>query len=145
MAADDWISDPATLEAITAKEDVHGEWWEIPDDELFDCRMALFYLDAGGINFYLPAYLTLALRNDFIFRSYNGLIPILTSEPKSGEMGREYFHTRFSKIVGAKKVVCIEFLRLLKLHLESLDQTTFTKSHLERVERLMDEEFWAGK
>lgn len=57
MAMDDWIEDEETLKQITAEKDYIGEWWNIPKSDLRSCMMALCYLDAHGIEFYLPAYM----------------------------------------------------------------------------------------
>ena len=61
MEKDNWVSDPDVLAKITADQDLKGEWWQIPDKELQECLLGSAYLDASGIEFYLPAYLTLAL------------------------------------------------------------------------------------
>ena len=55
------VSDPDVLAKITADQDLKGEWWQIPDKELQDCFQGYAHLDASGIEFYLPAYLTVAL------------------------------------------------------------------------------------
>ena len=70
MEKDNWVSDPDVLAKITADQDLKGEWWQIPDKELQECFLGYAHLDASGIEFYLPAYLTLALNgrkiNDYL-------------------------------------------------------------------------------
>jgi hypothetical protein len=50
MAMNSYATD-AEVESITADQDIHGEWWQIPQDELRDCALALSYLDASGVLF----------------------------------------------------------------------------------------------
>ena len=58
MARDDWVDDEVTLAEITKHQDFIGEWWNVPAEHLQSCMMALSYLDAGGMIFYLPAFMT---------------------------------------------------------------------------------------
>ena len=57
-ARDDWIHDEEQLRSITLRDDFVGDWWDVPDEHLLDCMMALSYLDREGMEFYLPAYMT---------------------------------------------------------------------------------------
>lgn len=111
LLIDEWRADPALLRRTTAQQDIHGEWWEIPAHELRACALAIAYLDAAGVEFYLPAYLTLALDDlsrarlwalNFLDPEINGV----DEDPKR----RDLFHQRLSRIVGAKRNACIAFL-----------------------------------
>ena len=97
MAGDDWVSDPAILLQITAEQDIHGEWWEIPPRELEECTLAISYLDAAGVEFYLPAYMTMAL-DDLVCPKYRDVVG--SHDPDSAgadDALRAYFRDRLSR------------------------------------------------
>ena len=139
MAADDWVSDPETLAQITAKEDIHGEWWEIPEEELKSCTLALCYLDASGIEFYLPAYLSMTLQ-DLKYENYNHILFLLDpgAEGEDEEL-YEYFCQQFEKITKGKKKVCIKFLEYLLA--TKLDQYCESETKQE-IENILVRDFW---
>jgi len=115
MERDNWVSDPDVLAKITADQDLKGEWWQIPDKELQDCSLGYAHLDASGIEFYLPAYLTLALNGRDI-NHYSDAFYQLRVDPEEEDDedirkdDRKFLISRLSKIKGEKKQVCIEFL-----------------------------------
>ena len=115
MAKDDWVDDERTLRDITLREDFNGEWWDVPRAHLHQCMMALSYLDAPGMTFYLPAYMTAILEEPDEFdragvRSSSWQV-VYTMLPNSEEPDLEkYFLEQFSAIGGAMKRVCVEFL-----------------------------------
>ena len=97
MAMDDCISDPDVLRQITTDDDIRGEWWEIPPQELRTCSLGISYLDAAGVEFYLPAYLMLAL-DDFTYPDYRSVVETLDPQSAAGDAKlREYFTDRFSR------------------------------------------------
>lgn len=111
MEVDYWVSDPDVLAKITADQDLKGEWWQIPDKELQDCFLGYAHLDASGIEFYLPAYLTLALNGRNINDYSNAFYWLLNVDPaEDDEDMRKFLISQLSKIKGEKKQVCIEFL-----------------------------------
>ena len=109
MEVDNWVSDPDVLAKITADQDLKGEWWQIPDKELQECFLGYAHLDASGIEFYLPAYLTLALNGRDI-NHYGHAVFLLKVDIEGDEDMTEILISRLSKIKGEKKQVCIEFL-----------------------------------
>ncbi|QLI81684.1 hypothetical protein HZU75_09155 [Chitinibacter fontanus] len=119
MAMDDWITDEKTLKEITEREDYAGSWWDVPRGHLHNCMMALSYLDAAGINFYLPAYMTAIIEKPSDFdkpREYASSWQILFTmlpEDNDPELS-DYFQERFSEIRGERKDVCREFLCYVK-------------------------------
>jgi len=120
MAKDDWVDDQDVLAEITRREDFIGEWWNVPIEHLRSCMMALSYLDAGGMAFYLPAYMTALIERpedfDSATRSASWQI-VFTMLPtdKDPEL-EQYFPNRFAFIDGARKRVCREFLAYLSEH-----------------------------
>ena len=108
MAQDDWISDRDLLLRITAQQDIHGEWWEIPYQELRDCSLAISYLDSAGVEFYLPAYMTMAL-DEFTYPTYRCVLGSL--DPNSAEADarlREYFRDRLSRRAYAQALALLQ-------------------------------------
>lgn len=59
-AIDDYASDEERKKARTLDTETH--WWELPPDKLERFNLVLIYTDAEGFRFYIPAYMTLALR-----------------------------------------------------------------------------------
>jgi hypothetical protein len=59
---DDYAQDE-DVRRVTLEKDYRGEWWEVPERELCECVLARAYLDSDGVQFYLPAYLSLALKD----------------------------------------------------------------------------------
>lgn len=115
MAKDDWVDDEGTLREITRREDYIGEWWNVPRAHLLQCMMALSYLDAPGMAFYLPAYMTAVLEEPEKFdepglRSSSWqVIHTMLPNDEDPELER-YFFGQFSKFSGAMKRICREFL-----------------------------------
>lgn len=121
VAKDDWVSDEKTLREITSQKDYIGSWWDVPRDHLHQCMTALSYLDAAGIEFYLPAYMTAAIESPELFdipgkRSSSWLIVITMTPDTEDSTLLEYFLDRFSRIIGSKKQVCREFLEHIACH-----------------------------
>jgi hypothetical protein len=59
-AIDDYADDNQRKKARLLDTDVH--WWEIAPEQLEKFYSALFYMDAEGFRYYIPAYMTQALR-----------------------------------------------------------------------------------
>jgi len=119
MAMDDWIEDQDTLRRITAEKDYIGEWWNVPKSDLHSCMMALCYLDAHGIEFYLPAYMLAVISEPITFdepkvrsSSWQVVFTLLPphNQPDSTEDYLEYFYWQLSRIDGNKKKVVRKFL-----------------------------------
>src|SRR5690606_23087778 len=103
------------LGKVTAEQDIHAQWWEIPARELQEGVLAIAYLDAVGVEFYMPAYLTLALGDlsrarlwalNFLDPEINGV----DEDPRR----RDLFFERLSRIVDAKRSACIAFLDFVR-------------------------------
>ena len=114
MAKDDWIEDQVKLKEITRSKDYIGHWWEVPLEQLLSCRLALSYLDADGIEFYLPAYMVAVVEHPIAFdrpqvSSSWEIVHLMTPDNNNQEL-RAYFHERFSKIIGGKRRACRDFL-----------------------------------
>jgi hypothetical protein len=115
MAKDDWVDDENTLRDITLRDDFNGEWWDVPRAHLHQCMMALSYLDAQGMAFYLPAYMSAILEEPEEFdrrgvKSSSWQV-IHTMLPNNEDRELEkYFLEQFSAFDGAMKRVCVEFL-----------------------------------
>jgi hypothetical protein len=145
VAADEWVSDPIELARITAEQDVHGEWWEIPREELLRDLIALTYLDAAALEFYLPAYMTLAL-NELARSSLRPALELL-EPPNEVEASRDgddrgmlawRFREVMSRIVGDKHRVAQAFLTFLRDHLEV--ETAFEAR--EKVAAILQHPYW---
>lgn len=115
MAKDDWIDDENTLKEITLHEDFIGDWWNVPKEHLLQCMMALDYLDAPGMAFYLPAYMTAILEEPEEFdrpgvksSSWQVIHTMLPND--EDQKLAQHFIERFSSIDGVMKCVCIGFL-----------------------------------
>lgn len=115
IAKDDWVGDESILRDITLREDCNGKWWDVPKTHLHQCMMALSYLDALGMAFYLPAYMTAILEEPEEFdrtgvRSSSWQV-VHTMLPNSEDLElKKYFLEQFCAIDGAMKRVCVEFL-----------------------------------
>jgi hypothetical protein len=113
MARDDWIDDERILAEITQREDYVGEWWNVPLAHLRQCMMALSYLDARGIAFYLPAYMSAVVEKPESFdsiRCCSSWQVICLLSPSEDPGLKQYFLDRFSMIRGGRRRVCGEFL-----------------------------------
>jgi len=138
IAKDDWISDPATLIQITSKKDIKGQWWEIPYKKLTNCSMAQCYLDAKGVAFYLPAYMT-GIIEETVRPSYCHLITWLCPEKNSAECNLyDYFCENFSLIDLPRKKVCVNVLKYLEGNIDPLD-----KYSKQDIKEILDHDFWA--
>jgi hypothetical protein len=138
---DGWNTDPIRLAGMTAEQDVHGEWWEIPACELLEWRLGLMYLDAEGVEFYLPAYLTMALEEWIRLKVKLVLEALDPGEESSSKEGLElarYFEQRFVRIVGSKRGACVGFLDYAVQHLDPADEL----SGHEVAVRIRAHDFW---
>jgi hypothetical protein len=54
-------------------KDIKYKWWEVPFEKLTNCSMAQCYLNAKGVELYLPAYMTGVIENPSR-RNYSDLI-----------------------------------------------------------------------
>ncbi|MGE8359657.1 DUF6714 family protein [Pseudomonas sp.] len=137
-ARDTWISDRRVLKRLTRKTDYRGPWWNVPEEHLTN-SLGFSYLDPKGVEFYLPALMTLA-----IDKSSYGVLKILAWElnPESFEDEDDvdlygYFTWRLSKIEGEKRRVCREFLH--HLH-EAI--APFGLEEALSVERALNHHYW---
>jgi hypothetical protein len=138
---DEWNTDPRALADITAQQDLQGEWWEIPARELFEQSLGLTYLDAQGLEFYLPAYLSMALE-DWTHRKIRLALEALDpGEPRGEQECAEllaYFEERLARIVGPKRSACLDFLEFAVLHLDPAEEFS---GHADAV-RIRAHPFW---
>jgi hypothetical protein len=114
IAIDDWVEDEQVLAEITRREDFIGDWWDVPIAHLRSCMMALSYLDAGGMTFYLPAYMTALVERPEEFdnrtQTSSGQIVFAMLPDRQDPELEQYFLSRFSSIDRERKRVCREFL-----------------------------------
>ena len=59
-ALDSYANDELLKQARALDNDLH--WWEIPAEQLEQFHTALSFMDAEGFRYYIPAYMTHALR-----------------------------------------------------------------------------------
>ncbi len=137
IAKDSWVSDPDELLRITNIKDVKGSWWEVPFGSLANCSMAQCYLDARGVEFYLPAFMTGVIDNP-IRKNYSSLISWLTPRENDEECNLyDYFCEKFALIDLPRKRVCIRVLKYIEENLEPTDP--FSQ---EEIENILSHEFW---
>lgn len=70
-AIDEWVTDKKTLALLTKEKDFHGPWWEVPNSHLREGSLGLNYLDSKGFIFYLPAYMSLAIKEPSYVNFYS--------------------------------------------------------------------------
>lgn len=133
---DDWVTDKKVLKDLTLKHDFHGPWWEIPESHLKQSSLGLNYVDSIGMAFYLPAIMTLSLKESTIIGS---LIEQLDSVFENDTEGLyEHFCNKMSKIDGKRKKVCIEFMNYMK-------EILMLQGHIyyvTRINKALKHEFW---
>jgi hypothetical protein len=138
IAKDYWISDPKELLRITNIKDIKGQWWEIPFNELDNCSMAQCYLDAKGVAFYLPAYMT-GIVKQTIRPHYCHLISWLTPGVNDCKANLyDYFIKNFSLIDNSRKKVCVDVLKYILSNLDPNDM--FSEKE---IRDLLQHEFWS--
>lgn len=136
-AMDDYAT-PEEIKAITAEQDVHGEWWEIPQDELRRHELGLSYLDQEGVLFYLPAYLSMAI--DDVGRGRLWVLDIIDigqgdDDPES----RAHREARLGELSDEHRRVCLRVLEFLRLRL--IDDLARVHEW-ERVESVLSDPYW---
>jgi hypothetical protein len=115
MAMDDWVEDESVLKEITQREDYIGEWQYVPKEHLLQCMMALSYLDAGGMEFYLPAYMKAVIEEPTAFdepmvrSSAWQVVHAMLPSDNDPEL-KQYFLEQFAHFDRGKKQVCRRFL-----------------------------------
>lgn len=111
---DNWVNDKDILRKLTEQRDFHGPWWEIPESHLTRGSLGLNYLDSTGMAFYLPAFMTLALRKPEL-KNISPLVFELNPVYEENESDLfELFCDKLSKIQGKRKEVCVKFLYYMK-------------------------------
>jgi hypothetical protein len=134
---DDWIDDPDELMRITNLKDTKGNWWEIPIEILQNCSLAQCYLDARGVKFYLPAYMT-GVINDTGRKNYRNLICWLAPLENNEDCNLyEYFCEKFSLLDNKQKNVCIEVLNYVQNNIDPLDLHS-----KDEINQIINHEFW---
>nr|WP_154650928.1 DUF6714 family protein [Reinekea blandensis] len=133
------MSDPKVLLRITNSKDIKGKWWEIPFEKLENCSLAQCYLDARGVEFYLPAFMSGVVREPKR-PCYCHLISWLTPGVNTSEAKLyDYFVRNFSFITGRRKTVCKEVLEYLLENLDPLDKYSDNE-----IRELLRHEYWQG-
>jgi len=141
-AIDDWESE-ATIRDLTSKHDFHGAWWDIPESHLTRGSLGLNYLDATGMAFYLPAFMTFALKKrtcSYFEQLIFELNPVYEEDEKDLYI---HFCKKFSKIKGERKQVCITFLKYMKEELLLCGHQYI--SQIEDINKALQHEFWKIK
>lgn len=138
MAMDDYATD-GEVKSITTEQDVHGEWWQIPREELRSCRLALCYLDAAGVLFYLPAYLYMAL-DDIDKRELAVLDLVDVTLGNDDHRLRAYLEERLSRLDDEQRRICLRSLQFLRSQLPIDDPATeYARQHVDRV---LNDPYW---
>ncbi len=142
MAQDNWVEDEELLAEITRREDFVGQWWNVPIEHLRTCMMALSYLDAHGIAFYLPAYMTALVERPEDFesatRSSSWQVVVTMLPPDKNSKLEQYFLSRFSSLDGGKKRVSREFLAYLA------DHDAYHEHARQTAKEALAHEFWSS-
>ena len=138
IAMDDWIDDPEVLAKITREQDVKGKWWEIPESEFEFISLALCYFDAKATEFYLPAFMMIAVKNPSYRNNKNLLIWLEPCRNKGDYDLYAHFKEKFSRISGKKKQSCITVLKYIRENLDPIDILTSQ----EDVDAILSHEFW---
>lgn len=136
----DWETNKGVLEELTKRHDFNGVWWKIPKNHLDRGGLGLNYLDATGMAFYLPAFMTLALKRPefkYISRLIGEFDPV---QEETNDNHYAIFSKKFSKINGERKKVCIRFMHYMK-------EVLMLTSHIhiwevERINTALRHEFW---
>lgn len=140
MAMDRYATD-AEVRSITADKDIYGEWWDIPRQELRTCTLALSYLDADGVLFYLPAYLDMAL--DDVGKRRLSVIDLLDTTHGNDDPGhRAYMEGRLAKLDEAQRRVSVLTLQFLRAHLADNPSTEYER---DRIDRVLKDSYWTQK
>jgi len=135
MARDDHASD-SEVASITADQDFHGEWWQIPREELWECSLALSFLDAAGVWFYLPAYLEMAL--DDVGKRRLSVLQLIDTAIDDPEL-RAYREERLCGLSDAQRQVCVRVLRFLRSQLIDDPSTQFERDDIDRA---LNDPYW---
>lgn len=131
IAKDNWVSDPSELLRITNIKDKKCNWWELSIKDLKFCSIAQCYLDAQGVAFYLPAYMSCVVRKT-VRPMYCHLVSWLTPGINDHDARLyDYFVERFSLIDERRKSVCIEVLHYIKLNLDPNDR--FSEQEIDQI------------
>ena len=143
MARDDWVDDEVTLAEITKHQDFIGEWWNVPAEHLQSCMMALSYLDAGGMIFYLPAFMTALIERpedfDKCHRSSSWQVAFTMLPEREDPKTAAAFLSRFSLMDEGKKHICREFLAYLSMN------AAYNEHAREIAKEALAHEFWSTR
>jgi len=137
MAMDSYATD-AEVKSITEDQDIHGEWWQVPQNELRHCVLALSYLDAGGVSFYLPAYLDMALDN--VGKGRLWVLDLIdTAIGDDDPEHRAYLVGRLSGLNDVQRKVCVRTLQFLRAQLIDDRSGEYERR---RVDRILNDSYW---
>lgn len=139
LAMDNWVDDEGELKRITSSKDYSGDWRSVPVAHLAKCgSLALNYLDAKGVRFYLPAFMAMAVRS-LTIEALSPLLTFLNPVPLGGDpelLGN--FREKFSLLNVQQKKVVVEFLKVMKVY--------FSKSNVRAVpivDQILGHPFWS--
>ena len=133
-AMDDWVSDPEKLKGITAEKDFSGHWLDIPESHISGNSLGFNYLDSKSIEYYLPAFMVLAIDKP-IYKNLYTLGYYLCPDDNPELYG--YFQDRLSRITGIKKEVCVEFMKYLKVIIKD-----HSSEEADSIEKAINHRFW---
>lgn len=139
---DRWVSDSEVLKKATLDNDYHGPWYKVPEEHISGNGLGFNYLDPKGVIFYLPAFMTLAIKKP----TYKNLTCIANAmsppnlDEEKGELLFNHFSNRFALLNEDQKNICVKFLYCIKENLR-----TFSKYDLEDLEETISHKYWNGK
>ncbi len=141
---DNWVNDKDLLAKETKAKDYCGHWWDVPEEHISGQSLAFNYLDAEGVEFYLPAYMTLAI-NKPVYKNLITLAYELTPSEETGPDDKglyDHFCKKYSNITGLKREVTIKFMQFL---IESLNECTGLIPEWEGqdVEKALSHVYWS--
>ncbi len=103
--------------------------------------MALSYLDAAGMTFYLPAYMTALIQRPEDFdanrRSSSWQVAAAMLPDRGDPELEDYFLSRFSPMDEGKRRICREFLAYLSTN------TAYNEHAREVAREALTHEFWS--
>lgn len=148
LAKDKWVQNPIKLKQITLEKDYFGDWWDVPDKHLEECgSLALNYLDAVGVYFYLPAFMLKALRDKTV-KSLSPVSVFLNPIPFNNDQ-ELYLHfcEKFKLFDSRNKHLCTEFLRIMNKIMNKIyiEHTELCSNRNKELIEILEDDFWAGR
>ncbi|WNZ58238.1 hypothetical protein QT397_13155 [Microbulbifer sp. MKSA007] len=140
---DGWIDDKELLANETKARDFCGHWWDVPEEHISGQSLGFNYLDAEGVEFYLPAFMVLAINKPIYKNLYTLAYELVPTEEieLDGKGLYKYYCLKYSKIIGLKRDITIKFMQYLVVALRECTPDVPGWDGRE-VEKALSHEFW---